>query len=382
MSALFAGGRKIDAAGIVDDFWMLVDDGVIAATGTGLPPRADETVDLDGDWLAPGFIDLHCHGGAEHAFEYDTLLRDAAAISAGLAPHRAGGTTRSVISLVTAPLVQLEACLDTVASIAADDPLVLGAHLEGPFLAHDRRGAHDPAFLREPNAEIADRLIDAARGALTQVTLAPELPGALHLVERFVESGATVAVGHTAADYATTRAAFDRGARLLTHAFNAMPDIQHRAPGPVVAAFDDERVALELILDGHHVDPGVARLAFAASGGRVALVTDAMAAAGAADGDYRLGLLNVTVRDGVAMLRGTTTIAGSTLTLDVALRVAITLAGIDPVAAIAALTAVPARALGRDDLGLLAAGRVADAVRLDGSWHVRGVWADGRRISG
>ncbi|MFT4122390.1 MAG: amidohydrolase family protein [Microbacteriaceae bacterium] len=375
MSTLLAGGRKIDAAGVVDDFWALLEEGTIRATGTGARPPATTVVELDGDWLAPGFIDLHCHGGAGACFEHG-----AAAIVAGLAPHRAAGTTRSVVSLVTARLAELEASLDVIAGLSRAEPGILGAHLEGPFLADARRGAHDATALLAPDPDVADRLIDAARGALVQVTLAPELPGGLGLVARFVEAGAAVAVGHTEADYATTRQAFDRGARLVTHAFNAMPGIHHREPGPVVAAFDDERTALELILDGHHVDPGVGRMAFAASAGRIALVTDAMAAAGAADGDYRLGPLNVAVRDGIATLRGTATIAGSTLTQDVALRTAITAAGVDPVAAVAALTAVPARAIGRDDLGLLAPGRAADAVRLDATWRVRGVWAAGTAV--
>jgi N-acetylglucosamine-6-phosphate deacetylase len=378
VTTLYSGGRKIDAAGIVDDFWMTVDDGVIQATGTGAgtPPLADETIDLEGDWLAPGFLDLHCHGAARVSFD-----DGAEAIEAALAVHRAAGTTRSVLSLVAGPIEHLQRSLASIADAAAADPLILGAHLEGPFLAQARRGAHNGTYLLDPSVEVADALLDASGGSLVQITLAPELPGGLDLVQRFAEAGVVVAVGHTEADYATTRAAFDRGARLVTHAFNAMPGIHHREPGPVVAAIDDDGATLELILDGHHVHPSVAGILFAAAPGRVALVTDAMAAAGAADGDYTLGLLHVAVRDGIAMLRGTTTIAGSTLTQDVALRVAVTRAGVDPVAAITAITATPARAIGRDDLGLLSAGRAADAVRLDGGWHVRGVWAAGTALA-
>jgi N-acetylglucosamine-6-phosphate deacetylase len=190
-----------------------------------------------------------------------------------------------------------------------------------------------------------------------------------------------VAVGHTEASFELAQEAFDRGARMLTHVFNAMPGIHHRSPGPVVAAFEDTRVTVELILDGLHVHPDVAAMAFNSAPGRIAMVTDAMAAAGSSDGDYRLGSLNVTVIDGLAVLSGTSTIAGSTLTQDVALRLAIERAKIGPAVAIEALTSTPARALGIDDrFGFLKAGYTADAVQLDHHWNVASVWANGARI--
>lgn len=375
--ALLHGARKLDAAGQVDDFWMLVDGPDIVATGSGPGPDAATSIDAGGKWLVPGFIDLHGHGGGGHAYD-----DGAPQIRAALETHRAHGTTRSVISLVAAPLDSLEASLATIADLAADDPLILGSHLEGPFLAAGQRGAHNARFLLEPRPEEVERLIGAARGTLRQLTIAPELPGALEAVDVLVAAGVAVAVGHTTADQACAREAFDRGARILTHAFNAMPGIHHRAPGPVVAAFDDERVTLELILDGKHVHPSVVHLAFTAAPGRIALVTDAMAAAGSSDGDYTLGTLTVTVRDGLAMLRGTTTIAGSTLTQDSALRQAMRDVRVAPADAIAALTRTPARALGLDHrLGMLAPGYAADAVLLDHEWHVEQVWADGRQLT-
>jgi N-acetylglucosamine-6-phosphate deacetylase len=197
-----------------------------------------------------------------------------------------------------------------------------------------------------------------------------------------VEAGVAVAVGHTEASFELTQEAFDRGARMLTHAFNAMPGIHHRAPGPIVAAFEDDRVILELILDGEHVHPDVGAMVFASAPRRVALVTDAMAAAGSSDGDYRLGSLNVTVKNGLAVLSGTSTIAGSTLTQDVALRCAIEQSGVAPVEAISALTSTPARALGLEHrFGLLAPGFAADAVILDHGLHVTDVWANGERVA-
>ncbi|MGY1604726.1 N-acetylglucosamine-6-phosphate deacetylase [Geodermatophilus sp. SYSU D00815] len=374
MTTVLSGARRLDADGRVDDAWVLLDGDLVAATGTGAPPPADETVDLAGAWLVPGFVDLHVHGGGGHAFD-----DGADAVRAALAVHRAHGTTRSLVSLVSSPVEELEASLAAVAAL--DDPLVLGAHLEGPFLAPARCGAHDPRHLRAPAPEAVDRLLAAGRGVLRSVTLAPELPGGLDAVRRFADAGVTVAVGHTEADLALTARAVDAGARLLTHALNAMPGLGSRAPGPVGAALADERVVLELVLDGHHVHPVVAGLLFAGAPGRIALVSDAMAAAGGPDGEHRLGGLAVTVRDGVAVLAGTTTLAGSTLTLDAALRNAIG-AGVDPVAAVTALTATPARVLGLEGrLGRLAPGHAADAVVLDGGWRVRAVWAAGVRVA-
>ena len=378
MSTLLHSATRIDERGEVLDAWVLLDGDTIAATGSGLgdAPDADERVDLDGQRLAPGFIDLHGHGGGGYAFD-----DGGEAISAALAPHRAHGTTRSVLSLVANPLVSLRNSMSEIADLAERDPLILGSHLEGPYLAHERRGAHNLEYLRDPDPVVIDELLAAARGTLRQITIAPELPGALDAIEYLTRHGVVVAVGHTGADAETTRAAFDRGARILTHVFNAMPGIHHRQPGPIVAGFDDERVTLELILDGQHVHPDVAALTFESAPGRVALVTDAMAAAAADDGDYRLGSLNVSVRSGIALLSGTETLAGSTLTQDVALRLAVDRGGLSWPGAVAAVTAVPARALGLDDrFGLLAPGYAADAVALDASGHVTAVWAAGNRL--
>ena len=376
MTTVLHGARKLDAHGQVDDFWMLIDGDTIVSTGSGRHPDADDVVDVDGAWLTPGFIDLHGHGGGGHSFD-----NGSAEILDAIATHRAHGTTRSVVSLVANPLASLRTSLSAVADLAEVDPLILGSHLEGPFLASERRGAHNPDFLREPQPLEVEELIGAARGTLRQLTIAPELPNALEAIDVLVEAGVVVAVGHTEATFEQTQEAFNRGARLLTHAFNAMPGIHHRAPGPVVAAFEDERVTIEIVLDGEHVHPEVAALAFASAPGRVALVTDAMAAAGSVDGDYRLGSLNVTVRGGLAVLSGTQTIAGSTLTQDAALHCAITRAHVSPADAVAALTLTPARVLGLEHrLGLLAPGYAADAVFLDHDWRVTQVWAAGRRL--
>ncbi|MDQ1131293.1 N-acetylglucosamine-6-phosphate deacetylase [Microbacterium sp. SORGH_AS_0888] len=406
---LVHGVRLVSDGDESPDAWVLLRDGVVAARGTGegwrahagrtepsVPPHRDagaadapphdpdapphgpdagappEVVDAvavagRGAVLTPGFVDLHTHGGGGFAHE-----DGAAAIRGARAFHRAHGTTRAVISLVTAPVEVLAARVREVAALTGGD--VLGSHLEGPFLDPGHRGAHDPALLRTPEAGALETLLAAGEGTVRQVTLAPELPGGLDAVRRVVAAGAVAAVGHTAAGWEATSAAFDAGARLLTHAFNAMPPLHHRLPGPVGAALARPDVVLEAIADGVHLHPAVVRMLMDAAPGRIALVTDAMAAAGAPDGAYRLGSLDVLVEGGVARLAGRDTIAGSTLTQDAALRLAVA-AGTTLPQAVAAVTSTPASVLGRPDLGSLRVGAAGDAVLLTPSLEVVRVWS-------
>lgn len=370
--------RLVSGGLTVEDGWVLFSGDTIVGRGTGDSWRshpADEVVDVAGRLLTPGFIDLHCHGGGGASVE-----DGAAAISTLLDAHTAHGTTRTVLSLVSADLDVLEQRLGVIRSTAAEDPRVLGAHLEGPFLAEAFRGAHDPRTLRDPAPEAVERLLAAGSDALRQITIDPERPHALDAIERFASAGVTVAVGHTGADADAARAAFARGATLLTHAFNAMRGIHHRAPGPILAALDDPDVIVEAICDGVHLHPDVIRLLFDLAPGRVALVTDAMAAAGASDGEYQLGSMTVTVTEGVAHLSGSDVIAGSTLTQDVALRRAVQDARVGLEAAVSAVTETPAAALGLDSrLGRLDPGYAADAVILDDSLEVAAVFSAGRR---
>ena len=369
--------RLVSSGQVVENGWVLFAGDRIAATGQGDTfPGGDTVIDAAGRWLTPGFIDIHGHGGGGMAFD-----AGADGIRTALALHRSHGTTRSVLSLVTASLPDLERQLGAIADAAGTDPLILGSHLEGPFLADAHRGAHDPTLLRSADRGSIDRLLQAANGTLVQVTLAPELPGGMDALRQLVDASVVVAVGHCAADYDVAMAAFGAGASILTHAFNAMPGIHHRAPGPVAAAMDSPAVTLELINDGVHVHPAVVRLAFEGAPGRVALITDAMAAAGSADGQYTLGTLQVTVTNGVARLVDGGSIAGSTLTLDTALRLAVASVGLPVEVAVRAITETPARAIGRDrDLGQLAAGFAADAVLLDADFAVDGVWGAGIRL--
>lgn len=356
------------------DAWVRFEDGRVAATGIGADwTDADTVIDAialagEGAILTPGFIDIHGHGGAGASFD-DGID----AIRTARELHRAHGTTRAVISLVTAPLDDLVRRVGEIADLMTTDADVLGSHLEGPFLDPGHHGAHEPSLLREPAAADVRRLLEAGRGTVRQVTIAPELPGGLEAIRIIVAAGSAAAVGHTDADASTAVAAFEAGATILTHAFNAMPGIHHRAPGPVLAAAADHRVVLEAIADNVHLDPHVIKLLFDAAPGRVALVTDAMAAAGSADGSYDLGAVKVTVADGIARADDTGSIAGSTLTQDVALQRAVE-AGVSLAEAVRALTQTPAAAIGYDaQLGRLTPGRIGDAVLLDARLQVKHV---------
>lgn len=288
-----------------------------------------------------GYTDIHCHGGGGHAFGATVE-----GTLAALAAHRAHGTAHLVASLVSESLQQTIAGMSVVREAMERDGSILGVHLEGPFIAPARKGAHDPAALRLPTRDAVAELLDAANGIVRQVTIAPELDHAMEAIEQFVAAGVVVAVGHTDAEAATAREAFDRGATLITHGFNAMRGITARQTGPVGAAMDDERVAIELIADGIHVDPALIAAIFRAAPGRVVLVTDAMAAAASAPGRYRLGTLDVDVADGRAYVAGTTTLAGSTLTMDRAVEVCLA-AGVPDDHVLAAASFTPQRVISR-----------------------------------
>ncbi|GGF43894.1 N-acetylglucosamine-6-phosphate deacetylase [Microbacterium sorbitolivorans] len=368
--------RLITSGTVTENAWVRFDGDRVAeiGSGTGWPADAD-VVDAAGGVLTPGFVDIHVHGGGTASYD-----GDAAQIAHAMATHHEHGTTRTALSLVTATQADLRSQLALIADLASDNPLILGSHLEGPYLDHAHKGAHAPELLADPQAEDIDALLAAARGTLVQITLAPEKPGAMAAIPRLVEAGVAVAVGHTAAGYEQALAAFDAGASLLTHAFNAMDGIYHRAPGPIGAALARDHVTLELINDGVHVHPAVAKMLWDAAPGRVALITDAMAAAGAADGDYVLGSLAVRVERGTARLVEGGAIAGSTLTLDAALRQSVDVCGVSLVDAVDALTRVPADAIGRRDIGRLEAGAAADAVLLTEQLEVTRVWGAGNAL--
>jgi N-acetylglucosamine-6-phosphate deacetylase len=346
------GTRAIDAEGETADAWLCFDGDRVVARGTGKGWRdidgVETEIDGEGRLLTPGLVDIHVHGGGGSDND-----GGAEGIRGTLAAHRRHGTRGALASLVSAPVPDLLERLATIAELTRSEPGLLGSHLEGPFLSHERRGAHDERHLLDPDPALVDALIEAAAGTLRQVTIDPLRRGAVDAIGRFRAAGVAVAIGHTEVGYEEARRAFDAGASILTHAFNAMPGLGHHDPGPVGAALDSLDVFIELILDGIHVHPTVASTLFAAAPGRIVLITDAMAAAAAPDGDYALGGLPVEVRDDMATIKGTDTLAGSTLTQDQAFRIGLE-AGIPERALVEALTLTPAKAIGRaGTVGLL-----------------------------
>ncbi|MYS76307.1 N-acetylglucosamine-6-phosphate deacetylase [Streptomyces sp. SID5926] len=372
-SKVLAGARVVLPTGTVDDGRVIVDGARIADTA---PPQA-ETVDLAGHWVVPGFVDIHNHGGGGASFAGGT----AEEILVGVETHRRHGTTTVVASAVTGELDFLARHAGMLAELAQQGDIV-GIHFEGPFISPCRKGAHDEQLLRHPDPAEVRKLIDAAHGHAKMMTLATELPGGLDSVRLLVEHGVIAAVGHTDATYEQTVQAIDAGATVATHLFNAMPPVGHRAPGPITALLEDERITVELINDGTHLHPAALQLAFHHAGAaRVAFITDAMDAAGFGDGRYRLGPLDVEVTDGVARLVEGGSIAGSTLTLDRAFKRAVTVDRLPVGDVVAAISANPARLLGLDDrIGSLEPGKDADLVVLDDAFDLVGVMRRGEWV--
>ncbi|BET49344.1 MULTISPECIES: N-acetylglucosamine-6-phosphate deacetylase [Streptomyces] len=372
-SKVLAGARVVLPTGTVDDGRVIVDGTRIADTA---PPQA-ETVDLAGHWVVPGFVDIHNHGGGGASFAGGT----AEEILGGVETHRRHGTTTVVASAVTGDLDFLARHAGMLAELAQQGDIV-GIHFEGPFISPCRKGAHDEQLLRHPDPAEVRKLVDAAHGHAKMMTLATELPGGLDSVRLLVEHGVIAAVGHTDATYEQTVQAIDAGATVATHLFNAMPPVGHRAPGPITALLEDERITVELINDGTHLHPAALQLAFHHAGAaRVAFITDAMDAAGFGDGRYRLGPMDVEVTDGVARLVEGGSIAGSTLTLDRAFKRAVTVDRLPVGDVVAAISANPARLLGLDDrIGSLEPGKDADLVVLDDAFDLVGVMRRGEWV--
>ncbi len=361
---LIRADRLVTADKVYEPGLLRVDGDRVADVG----PWTDGTADLEVGTLAPGLVDVHCHGGGTASFSIDP--------ETAIHAHRRTGTTTQVASLVTETYEDLEAQVRMLTPYVEAGELA-GIHLEGPWLAAEFHGAHPVPLLRDPVWSEVERLLDA--GPVTMVTVAVEREGGIEACRRMAARGVVAAIGHTNADHATTVAALEAGATGATHLFNAMKPIHHRKPGPIVALMDDPTAWLEMIVDGTHSDPALVKWVAETYPERLVLVTDAMAAAGAADGDYILGTLAVEVRDGVAKIAGTDTIAGSTLVLAKAVSNSVAF-GVDPLVALRAATIQPARYLGLDAGDLVVGGR-ADAVVLDESWTVtrvmrKGEWLD------
>jgi len=380
---LLTGGRVVTPRGVLSPGWIRLAGNLIDAVRTGDPPERlgpeRPAVDLRGQWVLPGFVDMHVHGGGGASFTEGT--EDDARKVAEF--HRAQGTTSMLASLVTAPLAELEARAAMLARLA-DAGVIAGLHLEGPFLSPARRGAQDPRYMIAPDVAVFERLHAAARGHLRVITLAPELPGAFSMIQAATRAGVIVAVGHTDATADVTMAAIDAGATHATHLFNGMRPPHHREPGAAGALLDRDEVTCEVIADGVHLHDIALRLAARAAGpGRLVLVSDAMAAAGMPDGRYQLGSMRVTVAGGVARLQeDLTAIAGSTATLADVVRHAIA-AGLPVPDVAAAASTTPARVLGlAGRTGALSPGLAADLVVCDDDFRPRAVMRQGQWLAG
>ena len=379
---LLAGGRVVTPEGVLSPGWIGLAGNLIDAVGSGQLPdpgaRGLPVTDLRGSWVLPGFVDMHVHGGGGTSFTEGSS--DDARRAAEF--HRGHGTTTIVASLVTAPVAELEARAAMLAVLAGQG-ILAGLHLEGPFLSAARCGAQDPRHLLAPDLAAFEGLRTAAAGHLRVITIAPELPGAAGLIKAAVRAGVTAAIGHTDATAEVASAAVDLGATHATHLFNGMRPLHHREPGTAGALLDRAEVTCEVIADGVHLHPAVIRLVARAVGpGRLVLITDAMAAAGMPDGDYRLGSLRVNVAGGVARLADRTgtagAIAGSTATMADVVRQAVA-AGLPVPDVAAAASTTPARVLGlADRIGALRPGLQADLVVCDDDFRLSAVMAGGQ----
>jgi N-acetylglucosamine-6-phosphate deacetylase len=379
-SGMVVSGRlvlddRVEAGRItVEDGWItaLESAGSDAAAGAGAGAAAA--------FIAPGFVDVHVHGGGGH-----DAMGDAAALT-GMARHLLRhGVTAFLPTAVSAPMASLAAFAERVRAWLPDAPSdgaqPLGFDLEGPFLADARRGAHDPTHLRSP-ADVRLEDLEPLIEGLRLLTIAPELPGAIELIGWLRERGVAISLGHSAATVEQARAGYAAGATSTTHLFNAMSGVDHRAPGLAVAALADDATWVELIADGVHVHPALWPLITRLKPvDRLLLVSDAIALAGMGDGRARVGGLDVEVVGGRATLVGTTTLAGSVIALDDAVRNLVG-SGVPLPAAVAAAGRNPLALLGVTDRGRIAVGQRADLVELDEGLRVRRVMRAGAWLVG
>jgi N-acetylglucosamine-6-phosphate deacetylase len=390
---VLCANRLYTPAEEIHDPLVFIEDGLISAVSSRaqqeIPKRAN-VVDLtneganDGDSiLAPGFVDIHMHGGAG----LDVMrasLTELPHLNRFLTTH---GVTGYFPTTVAAPLDQTCAALERLADAIEEtqasragngiEAQPLGIHLEGPFLSHQRRGVHPPQYLVEPTLQVFDRLWQAARGHVRMMTIAPELPGALEVIAEAARRKVLVSIGHSDAVLEAARAGVDAGARHATHTFNAMRPLDHRDPGILAEVLTDGRISADIIVDGIHVMPEVVQLFLLAKGlDRAVLITDAMAAAGMPDGTYQLGPIQVEVKDGKCTADGK--LAGSVLTMDRAVRNITQFAGWSLQHAVRAATLNPARAAGLRQHGQIVPGAEANLVVLSPDGEVRQTFVRGR----
>lgn len=345
-----ASGAIIDGS-LLGDLWIETSNGVIAAINPGTHSKPDSSTD---GVLIPGFVDIHCHGGGGHYFSATA----ADSISAAIKAHKKTGTTSLVASLVSESIDDLKAQIQRLVPFYTRGEIV-GIHLEGPYLSHARCGAHEPSLLIDPTVAQLQELIELGQGAIKMITIAPELHGAQEAITYLASVGVFAAIGHTEGNHHDASTATDNGASIVTHFLNAMN--KENAEGSIANfVINDPRLAVELIVDGHHLSFEKVQELFALIGDRILLVSDAMAAAGNGDGLYTIGALPVEVKDGVARLSSNQKLAGSTLTISQAFINLINHCGLSLKQAVHATSTRPARAFGLTDRGEIAIGMRAE----------------------
>lgn len=383
-------GRAFTPREEIVDAAIVIEDGKIARIGRRdeiqSPAGAREILARDMT-VIPGFVDIHVHGAGGH----DVMSSTEEALSTVAKTVARHGTTCLVATTVTAPPDETRRCLEDIARYITSPANtatptiptaeIAGIHLEGPFISAARRGVHPAGAIAKPSIALLDRYLEAGGGTARILTLAPEIPGAIELVEHAYARGVVVALGHTDATYEQARTAIFRGARHAVHVFNAMRPFSHRETGVIGAVLTDDSITAEIIADGVHVDDPAIRLLLAAKGPElVILVSDGTAATGMRDGSYRLGTFDVTVSGGVCRNREGK-LAGSTLTLDRALQHMVRL-GVPLIEAVRMATLNPARRVGiAEKKGVLAAGADADMVFLTPELKVANVYTRGVALS-
>jgi N-acetylglucosamine-6-phosphate deacetylase len=362
----------VEKSRVLTPGFVRIADGVITDVGAGRPGDTPDLT-LSGGTLAPGLIDLQVNG----YFGHDMVDADEAGWHAVVSRLPETGVTAFLPTFITAPVETLAAALRRTERLLPGLPpgtRVLGVHLEGPFLSERRRGAHNPDWLTDPTADALRTLLET--GLVRLVTLAPERAGGLDAVRALAGAGVLVSVGHSDATADQVAEAVTAGARMVTHLFNGQSGVDHRKPGVAAQALADPRLCPGLIVDLHHVSGVVCRLAFAAAGDRIVLVTDAAAAAGMPPGRYELGGMPIDLPAAGPPCRADGTLAGSALRLDAAIGNVVGL-GVELTAAVDAATRVPADLIGRPDLGRIAPGAAADLVWLGDDLRARTTWVAG-----
>jgi len=374
-------GRVVTPLGVLEKGTVLFREGRIEGVVKGKTTPPGYVIDEYPErMIFPGLIDLHIHG----ALGEDTT--DAGAEGLAKVSHfLAGcGVTAFLPTTVSENIETLLASVQAVHKMkdeSSGGAQIVGIHLEGPYLSPERKGAHNPAYLKLPDIQELERLLEAGEGTVKRVTLAPELPGGLEAVEYLASRGIIVSLGHSRADYRTAMAAWQRGARIITHLFNAMEPLHHRTPNLLAFALGFEGVWCEMIADGIHICPEVMEIALGAAGKRIFIVSDSVRAAGLSDGSYVFGGEEMEVRQGIARIRSTGSLAGSTFPLNrmlafLAERFSLSLTELSAMASL-----LPARILGKTgERGSIEEGKRADLAVFDERFHCLATYLAGRRI--